>query len=272
MSRPASEVPPDWARAAFSFDPNPSFSDLVRRVDPGMLPAADGGSATPVSVPTATTILAMRFADGVLVAGDRRATEGYAIADRRIEKVFPADAYSAVAIAGAAGPAIDIVKLLQVELEHYEKLEGESLSLEGKANRLAQMIKQNFPLALQGLVVVPLFAGFDVRRGEGRIFRYDAVGGRYEEIEFHATGSGGVQARATLKKRFRTDLTREDAVRAAVESLVDAAEEDTATGGPDLERGIFPIVAVVTNSGYETVPDTELRAVAEALLAERRRA
>jgi proteasome beta subunit len=156
-------------------------------------------------------------------------------------------------------------------LEHYEKLEGDPLSLEGKANRLAQMIKQNFPLAMQGLVVVPLFGGFDTRRSEGRIFRYDAVGGRYEDIDFHATGSGGVHARASLKKTYRKDLSRDQAVRAAVEALVDASDEDAATGGPDLERNIFPIVAVVTNEGYTVVPDAELRPIVEAILADRER-
>ena len=236
-----------------------------------MLPRVDMTQGVPVSVPVATTILALRFAEGVLVAGDRRATEGYTIADNRIEKVFAADEFSAVAIAGAAGPAADMVKLLQVELEHYEKLEGETLSLEGKANRLAQMIKQNFPMAMQGIVVVPLFGGFDVRRGEGRIFRYDAIGGRYEEIEYHATGSGGVHARATLKKRHSGDMARTEAVRAAVEALIDASEEDAATGGPDLGRGIFPIVAVVTADGYQTIEDEELRGITEGLLHERGR-
>jgi proteasome beta subunit len=231
-----------------------------------MLPTSENG--TPLVIPHGTTILALRFADGIVMAGDRRATEGMSIADRRMEKVFPADDFSAVAIAGAAGPAVDIVRLLQVELEHYEKLEGDPLSLEGKANRLAQMIKQNFPMALQGLVVVPLFGGYDTRRSEGRIFRYDAVGGRYEDIDFHATGSGGVHARASLKKTYRAGLGREQAVRAAVEALIDAADEDAATGGPDLERNIFPIVAVVTNEGYAVVPDIELRPIVESILAE----
>jgi len=263
------DTPPDWARAAFSPDPNPSFADLVRRVDPGMLPKTD--PSTPIALPHGTTILALKYADGIIMAGDRRATEGMSIADRRMEKVFPADDYSAVAIAGVAGAAIDIVRLLQVELEHYEKLEGDRLSLEGKANRLAQMIKQNFPLALQGIIVVPLFGGFDIRRGEGRIFRYDAIGGRYEDIDFHATGSGGVHAKASLKKSYRADLARDPAVRAAVEALIDAADEDAATGGPDLERNIFPVVALVTKDGYEVVGDVELRAIVEAIIADRGR-
>jgi proteasome beta subunit len=260
----------DWARAAFSFDPNPSFSDMLRKVDPGLLPNAAAPGVVP-TVPHGTTVLALRFADGILMAGDRRATEGFHIADRRIEKVYPADEYSAVAIAGAAGPAIDMVRLLQVELQHYEKLEGEQLSLEGKANRLAQMIKQNFPLALQGIVVVPLFGGFDVRRSQGRIFRYDALGGRYEEVDFTSTGSGGLFARDTLKKRFTDEMSEAVAVRAAVEALTDAAEEDAATGGPDLGRGIFPVVALVTREGYHTVPDGDLRAVTEDILREKGR-
>lgn len=272
MSPTPWDVPPDWARAAFTFDANPSFVNLLKKIDPTLLPQAGQAAGQLPVVPHGTTILALRFADGVIVAGDRRATEGYTIADRRIEKVFPADEFSAVAIAGAAGPAIDMVKLLQVELQHYEKIEGDTLSLEGKANRLAQMIKQNFPMAMQGIVVVPIFGGYDVRRGEGRIFRYDAIGGRYEEIEYHATGSGGVHARDSLKKRYRQDLSRDDAIHVAIEALIDASDEDTATGGPDLLRGIFPVVALVTASGYETVPDAELRAASEDLLGQRGRA
>lgn len=259
-------VPPNWHQAVFTHDANPSFADLLRRVEPTLLPQVP--QALPQS-PHGTTIVALRFADGVLVGGDRRATMGTAIADRRIEKVFPADAYSAVAIAGAAGPAIDMVRLLQLELEHYEKLEGETLSLEAKANRLAILIKQNLPMAMQGIVVVPLFGGYDLRRGEGRIFRYDAFGGRYEEIDYHATGSGGLHAGASLKKRYSPDLDRAGAVAVAIEALMDAADDDTATGGPDLRRGIFPVIALVTAAGYETVGDDVLRAASEEILRER---
>jgi proteasome beta subunit len=255
----------DWTRAAFTPDANPSFSDLVARVEPGLLPGNSPGSA-PVQIPHGTTIVTLKFADGIVMAGDRRATEGYQIADRRIEKVHSADSYSAIAIAGAAGPAMDMVKLLQTELEHYEKVEGEVLSLEGKANKLAQMIRGNFPMALQGLVVVPLFGGFDVRRNEGRIFRYDVVGGRYEELDYHATGSGGQHARSALRTSYRPGLARSDALRAAVEALLVASEEDTATGGPDLIRGIFPTVVTVTATGYETAPESEVRGIAEDLL------
>jgi proteasome beta subunit len=173
-----------------------------------------------------------------------------------------------VAIAGAAGQATEIVRLFQTELEHYEKVEGERLSVEGKANRLAQMIRANFPAALQGLVVVPLFAGYDVRRREGRIFRYDVTGGRWEEADFHATGSGGVHARATLKKRWSATMERTAAVRAAVEALWDASQEDAATGGPQPLRGVFPSMKIVTDAGIEVVSDEELRGVIQSLLTE----
>jgi proteasome beta subunit len=256
----------DWTRAAFAADANPSFSDLLARVEPTLLPTAPDAVPT---VPHGTTVVALRFADGIVMAGDRRATEGYQIADRRIEKVYAADNYSAVAIAGAAGPAMDMVKLLQTELEHYEKVEGDMLSLEGKANKLAQLIKANFPMAMQGIVVVPLFGGYDVRRSQGRIFRYDAIGGRYEELDYHATGSGGKDARSALRTSYKPDLARDAAVRAAVEALLIASEEDTATGGPDLVRGIFPTVATVTGRGYEPVPEQELREIVEALMAAR---
>jgi proteasome beta subunit len=260
----------EWTRAAFSPDANPSFSDLLGKVDPALLPSGGEAGATRVSVPHGTTICALRYADGIVMAGDRRATEGYQVADRRIEKVFPADDYSAVAIAGAAGPAIDMVRLLQTELEHYEKVEGELLSLEGKANKLAQMIKANFPMAMQGLVVVPLYGGFDVRRDTGRIFRYDAVGGRYEELDYHATGSGGTHARGSLRTSYKHGMSREDAVRAAVEALLVASEEDVATGGPDLVRNIFPVVVTVSRSGYAKVEDAEIRAIVETLMETRR--
>ncbi len=256
-----------WTRAAFSSEANPSFADLLSKIEPGLLPVPE--TARIPQVPHGTTVVALKFADGIIMAGDRRATEGYQIADRRIEKVHAADEYSAVAIAGAAGPALDMVKLMQTELEHYEKVEGDRLSLEGKANKLAQMIRANFPMALQGLVVVPLFGGFDARRGAGRIFRYDVVGGRYEELDYHATGSGGTHARSALRTSYRPGLARDEAVRAAVESLLVASEEDTATGGPDLIRGIFPTVITVTAAGYQRVEESQVREIAEALLAAR---
>ena len=256
----------DWTRAAFDPSANPSFADLVARTQPAALPAAPQGGAGQPQLPQATTILALTYGDGVVMAGDRRATEGYQIADRYIVKVFPADDFSAVAIAGAAGPAIDMVRLFQTELEHYEKVEGEVLSLEGKANKLAQMIKMNFPMALQGLVVVPLFAGFDLRRQVGRIFRYDAVGGRYEDSSYHATGSGGKDARSALRTSWFKGMPRDRAIHAAVEALTVASEEDVATGGPDLARGIFPVVATVTGGGYEELTDDDLRPVVAAVI------
>jgi proteasome beta subunit len=244
---------------------NPSFFDLIRGSRPEALPVPTA-SAEALS-PHGTTVVGVKFADGVVFAGDRRATEGYAIADDRMEKVFPADEYSAIAIAGAAGQAVEIVKLFQLELEHYEKITGDRLSLEGKANRLGQMIRSNFPLAVQGLVVVPLFGGFDERRGLGRIFYYDATGGRWEEDDFHATGSGGRAATSSLKKRWRPDLGRDDALRVAVEALVDASQEDVATGGVDLARGIFPTVVVVTSGGAEHAPEGDVRGAYEAIVA-----
>src|SRR5205823_14249707 len=223
------------------------------------------GTQPGLQVPHGTTVLALKFTDGVVMAGDRRATEGFNIADERIEKVFPADEYSTVAIAGAAGQATEIVRLFQTELEHYEKVEGDRLSLEGKANRLAQMIRGNFPMALQGLVVVPLFAGYDERRAEGRIFRYDVTGGRWEETDYHSTGSGSLHARGTLKKRWRPGLDRDGAIRAAVEALYDASQEDVATGGPNPLRGIYPTVRTITAAGVVAVPEDEVRQAFEAV-------
>jgi proteasome beta subunit len=214
-------------------------------------------------------VVALRFDGGVVMAGDRRAVEGFAIADERMEKVFPADEHSVVGIAGVASQAIELVRLFQTELEHYEKVEGETLSLEGKANRLAQMIRGSMPLVMQGLVVVPIYGGFDTRRDEGRIFRYDAIGGRYEEADYNATGSGARDAKASLKKRWRAGIARQDAIEAAVESLLDASEADTATGGPDPVRGIYPSVHLVTAEGVDEVPAEEIRLAFEAVVARR---
>jgi proteasome beta subunit len=214
-----------------------------------------------------TTIVAMRYADGVVMAGDRRATEGFSIAHRAIEKVFPADRHSGVSIAGAAGPAIEMVRLFQLQLEHYEKINGTALSLEGKANQLGQMIRNNLPMAMQGLAVVPIFAGFDLRRGTGRIFTYDVTGGRYEEADFHATGSGGRDARTTIKLGWTENMDRSAAIELAVQGLYEAAEEDAATGGPDVVRGIYPTVATITGEGFERAEEAEVAERFRALIA-----
>ncbi len=248
-----------------SFGADPSFVELLKRQRPEAMPTSVQLGA--VDVPQATTVLGLRYAEGIVMAGDRRATAGYTIADAKMKKVFAADDFSAIAIAGAAGQAVETVRLFQLELEHYEKLTGDRLSLEGKANRLAQMIRANFPLAVQGLVVVPLFGGYDEGRNEGRLFYYDATGGRWEEQDYQATGSGAQPAKNSLKKRWRPGLDHDEAMRVAVEALIDAAEDDVATGGPDLARGIFPVVVTVTAQGATESTDedvaTAVRAVVE---------
>lgn len=248
--------------------PGSSFTEVLKATLPEMDPKARMEGQ--IHAPEGTTVLALRYTDGVIVAGDRRATEGFQIAHRSIEKVFPADDMSAVAIAGAAGPAVEMVRLLQTELEHYEKVEGERLTLEGKANKLSQMIRANLPAAMQGLAVVPLFAGYDDRRQLGRIFKYDVTGGRYEEDDYHATGSGGKDARSSLKKRFRPDLTAEEAVKIAIEALFDAADEDVGTGGPDLMRGIYPNVVTISSDGIHEVAPSDVKRLFEELISERR--
>ena len=246
-----------------SNDRNASFSALIESA--GRAPFASlrhGALEELASSPTlthATTIVALRYRAGVVMAGDRRATAGNVIANRSMKKVFPADRHSGVSISGVAGVAAEMVKLFQLELEHYEKVEGVQLSLEGKATRLANMIRSNLPAAMQsGMVVIPIFAGFDLRRGSGRIFNYDITGGRYEEAEFHATGSGGTYARSLIKQRWRPDLSREEAIDIAVASLFEAADEDSATGGPDMVRGVYPTVATITIDGYTDVPEGEV--------------
>lgn len=253
------------------FGASPSFVELLRRERPEMLPTIPEGRLADLGVPHGTTVLGLKYAEGIVMAGDRRATAGNLIADAKMRKVFAADDYSAIAIAGAAGQAIELVKLFQLELEHYEKITGDRLSLEGKANRLAQMIRSNFPMALQGLVVVPLFGGFDQRRDEGRIFYYDATGGRWEEDDFQTTGSGGQPAKNSLKKRWRPGMDRDAAVRVAVEALIDAAEDDAATGGPDTVRSIWPVVITVTQEGAIDVSEDDVRGAVDAVWQERAR-
>jgi proteasome beta subunit len=264
-------------------DPGPDFAGLLRvTAGRGEAPARPldsgagvggvggvGGGGSPLQVAHGTTVVALRHADGVIMAGDRRATAGNIIAHHAMEKVFPADRYSAIAIAGTAGMAIEMVRLFQVQLEHYEKVEGSTLSLEGKANQLAQMVRSHLPLAMQGLAVVPLFAGYDTARGTGRIFNYDVTGGHYEDTDFQATGSGGRDARNTVKLGWREGLSRDEAIDLAIQSLYDAADEDSATGGPDLVRGIYPIVAVVDAEGYREVLEEEVAERFGALIARR---
>jgi proteasome beta subunit len=211
-----------------------------------------------LDAPEGTTVLAFRYADGVLMAGDRRATSGNLIAHRRVQKVYPADSHSAVAISGTAGVAIEMVRLFQTELEHYEKIESQRLSLEGKANHLASMVRRQLPMAFQGLVVIPLFCGYDEIAEQGRLYSFDVVGGRYEETDYAATGSGGRDAKLYIRTAFTDDMDEPAALTLAIEAMIAAAEEDTATGGPDLQRGIFPNVVVVTADGYRELSDDEI--------------
>ena len=257
--------------AAYLMPGSASFSDFLSEQAPDLLPARRGlpeGSAADLA-PHGTTIVAATFEGGVVMAGDRRATMGNIIAQRDIEKVFPADEFSAVGIAGTAGLAVEMVRLFQTELEHYEKIEGTTLSMDGKANRLAALIRANLAMAMQGLAVVPLFAGYDLSTGRGRIFSYDVTGGRYEETAFHSVGSGSLFARGSLKKLYRDDLSSEQCVQAVVEALYDAADDDSATGGPDITRRIFPVVQVITDDGGRRLPDDEVAAIADRVVAGR---
>lgn len=258
--------------------PGSSFFDLLRQRRSDLLPQLpiklDGLSQAEIhelkGMPHGTTILALRFLGGALIAGDRQATEGFQVSSRRIEKVYRSDDYSAIAIAGVAGPCIELAKLFEVELTHYEKLEGMPLSLEGKANKLSQMVKANLPMAMQGLVVIPIFVGYDVRSREGKIFKYDVTGGRYEETDYYATGSGGKDARSTMKKLYRDGMTESEAIAVGLEALIDAAEEDVGTGGPDFVRGLFPTVKIAARAGLQEVPEARIREICQAIIDRRR--
>jgi proteasome beta subunit len=273
-----------WQASAFLATGSSSFADFLTMTAPellpramhagGILPAAPGsqsGGATagPADIPHGTTIVAAICDGGVVMAGDRRATAGNMISQRDIEKVFRGDEFSCVGIAGVAGIGIDLVRLFSVELEHYEKIEGRSLSLEGKANRLAGLVKSNLGAAMQGLVAVPLLAGFDEETDRGRIFSFDVAGGKYEEQRFASIGSGSVFARGALKKLYRDGMSTEDVVLALMQALYDAADDDSATGGPDMSRRIYPVVATVTADGFERLTDEQAGQYAEAVVTER---
>lgn len=259
-----------------------SFTEFVAAHRPELLHRDDrflpaGARPDPHQFPHGTTVLALTYRDGVLLAGDRRATMGNLIAQRDLEKVHPADDHTAVAFAGSVGMALDMVKLFQVELTHFEKVEGTPMSLRAKANRLAGMIRQNLGQAMQGLAVVPLLAGYETaestsngRTGRGRIFGYDVTGGTYEKFGFHAEGSGSPYARGALKKLYREDMSRREAALAALQALYDAADDDSATGGPDIGRRIFPIVSVITEDGFERFPDQEAEDLSHEMVAGRR--
>ncbi|MFJ4871657.1 proteasome subunit beta [Streptomyces sp. NPDC088757] len=255
--------------AAFLTPGSSSFMDFLSAHSPDLLPGNRELPEGIVEAPHGTTIVAATFPGGVVLAGDRRATMGNMIAQRDIEKVFPADEYSAVGIAGTAGLAVEMVKLFQLELEHFEKVEGATLSLEGKANRLSTMIRGNLGMAMQGLAVVPLFAGWDEGKEKGRIFSYDVTGGRSEEHGFAATGSGSIFARGSMKKLYRDDLTEQQATTLVVQALYDAADDDSATGGPDMARRIFPIVTVITDEGFRRLTEAESSELARSVTERR---
>ena len=255
-----------------------SFADFLTACCPGpaaraACPARTCRTGLPPqgTLPHGTTIVAAGFDDGVIMAGDRRSTAGNMIAQRDIEKVFRSDDYSCVGISGVAGIGLELVRLFQLELEHYEKLEGRTLSLEGKANRLSAFVRGNLGGAMQGLVVVPLFAGYDEEARKGRIFSYDVTGGRYEEHRFHSIGSGSVFARGSLKKLYTDGMSADDAITVCMHALYDAADDDSATGGPDLTRRIYPVVATITADGFRRLPEDDTGRYVQAVVDERMR-
>lgn len=251
-------------------DPGSSFTALLRQVGLEPFSGLHNTEGLVPQAPHATTVLALRFNQGVVMAGDRRATMGNRISNREMEKVVPADRFSGVAISGTAGVAMDMIKIFQLQLEHYEKLDGRSISLEGKANQLSQMVRSNLPAAMQGLAVLPIFAGFDLARQVGRLWDFDITGGRYEERDFVATGSGAGPASTVLKVGYRQGLDQNAALDLSCEALWEAADVDAATGGPDVLRGIYPVVATITSEGWVRVAEDDLARRFEVLAARRR--
>lgn len=251
-------------------DPGSSFTALLRQVGLEPFSGLHNTEGLVPQAPHATTVLALRFNQGVVMAGDRRATMGNRISNREMEKVVPADRFSGVAISGTAGVAMDMIKIFQLQLEHYEKLDGRSISLEGKANQLSQMVRSNLPAAMQGLAVLPIFAGFDLARQVGRLWDFDITGGRYEERDFVATGSGAGPASTVLKVGYRQGLDQNAALDLSCEALWEAADVDSATGGPDVLRGIYPVVATITSEGWVRVAEDDLARRFEVLAARRR--
>jgi proteasome beta subunit len=249
-------------------DPGSNFFELAKRVG-AINPSVFAGS--PLDIPHATTCAALRYEGGVLIAGDRRATSGNWISHRAMEKVVQSDDFSAVAISGAAGPAMEMIKLFQLQLEHYEKMEGRPLTLEGKANQLSMMLRGNLPAAMQGLAVVPLFAGFEPLESAGHIWDYDVTGGRYEEREYVTIGSGSMHAGTVIKVGWRSDLNETQAIELACRSLWEAADADSATGGPDILRQVYPIVAVIDANGWRRIDDAELATIFANIQEEVRR-
>ncbi|MCP2356523.1 proteasome beta subunit [Nonomuraea thailandensis] len=265
------DLPAGLVNQLFQNTGNSSFTEFVGSYAPELLPRRDEVLATPIGdqVPHATTIVAATFAGGVVMAGDRRATSGNIISQRDMQKVFRADDYSCMGIAGTASTGIEMARLYRVELEHYEKVEGRSMSVAGKANRLANMIRGNLAMAMQGLVLVPLFAAYDPGKDEGRIFSYDVAGGPYERERYDAIGSGSIFARGSLKKLYRDGASADDMVMTLIQALYDAADDDSATGGPDVTRKIWPIVSVIDADGFRRLTDQQVAGHVEQLLEAR---
>ncbi|MEV4013608.1 proteasome subunit beta [Nonomuraea angiospora] len=265
------DLPAGLVNQLFRNTGSSSFTEFVSSYAPDLLPQRNEVLATPIGdqVPHATTIVAATFAGGVIMAGDRRATSGNIISQRDVEKVFRTDDYSCMGIAGTASTGIEFARLFRVELEHYEKLEGRTMSVAGKANRLATMIRGNLPMAMQGLVVVPLFSAYDPDKDEGRIFSYDVAGGPYERERFDAIGSGSIFARGALKKLYRDGASADDMAMTLIQALYDAADDDSATGGPDVTRKIWPIVSVIDADGFRRLGEEQVSAYVEQMLEAR---
>jgi proteasome beta subunit len=259
-----------------------SFSEMLRVQAPHLLPAggsmgADGAPVPTNALPHGTTIVALKFPGGVLIAGDRRSTQGNMIAGRDVQKVYVTDDYTATGIAGTAAIAVEFARLYAVELEHYEKLEGVALTFAGKVNRLAIMVRGNLGAAMQGFVALPLLVGYDLddadRDGAGRIVSFDAAGGwNVEEEGYQSVGSGSIFAKSSMKKLYSRVTDAESALRVAVEALYDAADDDSATGGPDLVRGIYPTAVVIEAEGAQEIAEERIAGIAREVIQSRSRA
>lgn len=236
-------------------------------------PSDPAGSGLPFEPTEGTTILALRYRDGVMVAGDRRATAGHTVLYDRADKVIPIDDYSLMAISGSPAMAFEIARILEHSFQYHRRRQLQEMSIEAKLRRLSLLIRDNLPMAVQGIgAVIPIFATYDQEADLGRIYFYDVLGAQFEVADFATTGSGSSAVRGAMYYMNRwggppfSQLSREDAVGLSLRLLFTASEYDSATGRYESSAGVYPTVKTITSGGQEDIDLDELRALHERFL------